>query len=109
MTPRHNVDHVVAKLKASHGYTSDAAAKAAIKAVMSAVWTVTKDGPVVITGIGTFEYKQRGERMGRNPHTGEPVTIPATRKPVFKASTNLIEAMSEAGDVPAERKPATIN
>lgn len=105
MPPRHNIDHVVTKMKTTHGYTSDIAAKAAIKAVMSSVWTVAKDGPVVITGVGTFEHKGRRERTGRNPHTGEPVTIPATRKPVFKASPNLIDAMLEDGDVPAERKP----
>lgn len=39
---------------------------------------------VQLRGFGTFSLKQRSARIGRNPHTGEAVPIPACKKPVFK-------------------------
>ena len=52
-----------------------------------------KDKSVTITGFGTFEVKPRKARIGRNPHTGEPIDIPATRAPAFKAGKPLKEAL----------------
>ena len=48
---------------------------------------------VAISGFGTFEARERKERTGRNPHTGEAVNIPATRAPAFKAGTPLKESL----------------
>lgn len=44
---------------------------------------------VSIQGIGVFKFKETQERYGRNPRTGEPVFIPASRKLVFKKSKQL--------------------
>lgn len=44
---------------------------------------------VTVTGFGTFEVRQRAARMGRNPQTGAPLHIPATRTPAFKAGKSL--------------------
>ena len=44
---------------------------------------------VQLSGFGTFETKDREARVGRNPHTKEPIEIPATRVPSFKASKAL--------------------
>lgn len=41
---------------------------------------------VRLVGFGSFVVQERKERQGRNPKTGESITIPATRRPVFKAS-----------------------
>ena len=38
-----------------------------------------EEGTVTITGFGTFEVKERKPRVGRNPHTGEPIQISAGR------------------------------
>ena len=46
---------------------------------------------VVISNFGTFRVKSRQPRTGRNPKTGEPVTVPARRGVRFKASKNLLE------------------
>ena len=54
-----------------------------------------KGEKVQISGFGTFEVKQRKERVGRNPHTGEAVQIPASKVPAFKASKTLKEKISE--------------
>ncbi len=46
---------------------------------------VVSQGKVQITGFGTFEARDRKARMARNPQTGAPVHVPATRVPAFKA------------------------
>ncbi len=44
---------------------------------------------VQIIGFGTFEVRQREAREGRNPATGEKITIPALKVPAFKAGKAL--------------------
>lgn len=46
---------------------------------------------VVISNFGTFRVKSRQPRSGRNPKTGEAVSVPARRGVRFKASKNLLE------------------
>jgi DNA-binding protein HU-beta len=46
---------------------------------------LAQGGKVAISGFGTFECRTRKARQGRNPRTGEMLTIPASRAPVFKA------------------------
>jgi DNA-binding protein HU-beta len=48
---------------------------------------------VQITGVGTFEAKQRKARMGRNPRTGEQIHIAATKTPGFRAGKGLKDAI----------------
>lgn len=50
---------------------------------------------VAIPDIGKFEIKERGERAGRNPATGESIVIPAKKTPAFKASKNLKEVVGQ--------------
>jgi DNA-binding protein HU-beta len=47
--------------------------------------TVAKGEKVTLVGFGTFEARDRQAREGRNPSTGEPIKIPATRVPAFSA------------------------
>lgn len=47
-----------------------------------------------ITGFGTFEAKVREERQGRNPQTGESITIPAHTAVTFKAGKGLKETVN---------------
>ena len=46
-------------------------------------------------GFGSFEVKVRAERVGRNPKTLEPIQIPASKSPVFKAGKALKDAVAE--------------
>ncbi len=48
---------------------------------------------VAISGFGTFEARARKARVGRNPHTGESLSIPASRAPAFKAGKPLKETL----------------
>ena len=66
-------------------------AKKDVDAVVNATITdALKEGDkVAIIGFGNFEVKATSEREGRNPKTGETITIAASKKPVFTASKVL--------------------
>jgi len=46
---------------------------------------------VGIAGFGTFEVRERGERMARNPRTGQPMRVPPSKTPAFRAGKGLKE------------------
>ena len=48
---------------------------------------------VQLIGFGSFEVRERAERKGRNPQTGEELVIPATKAPAFKAGKALKEVV----------------
>ncbi len=50
---------------------------------------------VQISGLGSFDVKQRAERVGRNPKTKEKITIPAAKYPAFSASKTLKESVNK--------------
>ncbi len=71
-------------------------AENAVNAVLSAVETALADGEKVqIAGFGTFEVKERAERVGRNPATRETITIPASKHPAFTAGKALKEKVNQ--------------
>ncbi|MFH9354112.1 HU family DNA-binding protein [Kitasatospora sp. NPDC017646] len=49
---------------------------------------------VVLVGFGTFSVKERAERTGRNPQTGEAIKIAAAKVPGFKAGKALKDAVN---------------
>lgn len=49
---------------------------------------------VRLVGFGTFDVTERAEHMGRNPQTKEPITIPASTAPRFKAGKALKDAVN---------------
>ena len=51
-------------------------------------------GKVSIGGFGTFEARERAARAGRNPRTGEAITIAAKKYPAFKAAKGLKDTVS---------------
>ena len=68
----------------------------AVAAVFDAITESLKAGDkVALVGFGTFDVKDRPERTGKNPRTGEPVAIAATRVPTFKAGKGLKDAVAE--------------
>ena len=46
-----------------------------------------------IAGLGILQVRKRAARMGRNPATGEPIKIKASKKVAFRASKDLKEAV----------------
>ena len=69
-------------------------AEAAINALLNTIENTLRDGDKVqIVGFGTFEVKHREARQGRNPATGETITIPASNHPAFTAGKALKDAL----------------
>jgi DNA-binding protein HU-beta len=64
--------------------------------------SVSRGKRVALVGFGTFERRQRRPRVGRNPHTGDAVRIPARRMPSFRPGTAFKEAVAGG----RTRKPA---
>src|SRR6266853_96765 len=50
---------------------------------------------IELRGFGSFRVRERGARRGRNPKTGDPVSIPAKRVPYFKPGKELKELINE--------------
>ncbi|MFP7737023.1 HU family DNA-binding protein [Priestia aryabhattai] len=55
--------------------------------------TLAKEEKIQLLGFGTFEVRNRAERTGRNPQTGEEMIIPASKVPAFKPGKELKEAV----------------
>ncbi len=69
---------------------SKVTANRAIDAVINSIRQgIRKDDAVTIVGFGTFSKRNRPARTGRNPATGEPMTIKASRTVGFKPSQSL--------------------
>ena len=65
-------------------------AEAAVKAFTNVVAEALKAGDKIqLVGFGTFEVSERAAREGRNPRTGETMTIEASKTPKFKAGKAL--------------------
>lgn len=65
-------------------------AEAAVKAVFDAISDALANGDKVqLIGFGTFDVSERSAREGRNPRTGETMSIAASKAPRFKAGKAL--------------------
>jgi DNA-binding protein HU-beta len=53
-----------------------------------------RGGKVAISGFGTFEVRRRVAREGRNPRTGQAITIKASDMPAFRAGRALKAALN---------------
>lgn len=69
-------------------------AEGAVNAFLSTVEGALRSGDdVTFTGFGKFHVAHRGAREGRNPRTGETMTIAASRVPRFTAGSGLKKAI----------------
>ena len=93
-----NKSEMARKLAARSGLTQAQSADV-LETVFSPVNGVIADeldagGKVSIGGFGTFEARERAARSGRNPRTGESITIAAKKYPAFKAAKSLKDRVS---------------
>ena len=80
---------------AQHANLSKADAGRALDGFIIAVTgALTSGDNVAIAGFGSFEVRERAERTGRNPKTGEALTIAASKAPAFKAGKALKDAVN---------------
>ena len=70
-------------------------ATTALNATLEVIQESLQNGESVsLVGFGTFEVKERAARTGRNPQTKQPIEIPASKAPSFKAGKPLKEAIN---------------
>lgn len=73
---------------------SKAAAGKAVDALLSSISRALKEGDdVTLIGFGTFSVRERAARTGRDPRTGEPIEIKASKVPAFRAGKALKDAV----------------
>ena len=83
------IDHI-----AKQADISKAAAGRSLDALLGAVTTtLKKSGSVTLVGFGTFSASRRAARTGRNPRTGESISIQSARVPKFKPGKALKDAL----------------
>ncbi|MCQ6288820.1 HU family DNA-binding protein [Bacillus cereus] len=70
-------------------------ASLAVDTLLESIQQALQNGDnVQLIGFGSFEVRERAAREGRNPQSGESITIPARKVPAFKAGKQLKEAIS---------------
>lgn len=90
-----NKSELVAAVAESSGLTRADAGRA-VDSVFEAVSNTLKGGGEVrITGFGNFSVSNRAASKGRNPRTGEPIDIPASKLPKFSAGKTLKETVNK--------------
>ncbi len=89
-----NKNDLVAQVAANADISKSDAAKA-VDAVLDSISGSLKGGQEVrLIGFGTFSVAHRRASQGRNPRTGEPIQIPASRQAKFKAGKSLKESLN---------------
>ena len=84
-----NKNDLIAQVSERAGITKGDATKA-VDATFDVITASLKQGDEVrVTGFGTFLVSERAASEGRNPRTGEKITIPASKQPKFKAGKGL--------------------
>ncbi|HSP66011.1 MAG TPA: HU family DNA-binding protein [Candidatus Deferrimicrobium sp.] len=88
---------VLAEKLAKRAEITMSAARDEVRWFFDTISTALEKGDEVrIHGFGSFRTAQRAARMGRNPRTGEAVSVPARRVVRFAASTTLSGALKNA-------------
>ena len=89
-----NKNDLVAAVASSTGLSRADCAKA-VDSVFDSIADTLKAGQEVrIVGFGSFSVTRRKASQGRNPRTGEPISIPASNQPKFKAGKGLKDAVN---------------
>ena len=90
-----NKAELIAAVAANAEISQKEAAKA-IAAVIDEIKGALKKGDKVqLVGFGSFEVKKKAARKGKNPRTGETITIKASKAPVFKAGQAFKEYVAK--------------
>ena len=85
--------HIAAALAESHEF-SKKQSEAVLGDFVTLITKHLKKGDRIrIGGLGILQVRKRAARMGRNPATGEPIKIKASKKVAFRAAKELKEAV----------------
>jgi DNA-binding protein HU-beta len=85
--------HLAAALSEDHELSKKSAESILTDLVGRITKHLKKGERIRIVGLGILQVRKRAARMGRNPATGEPIQIKASKKVAFRASKELKEAV----------------
>lgn len=88
-----NKKAITAKMAKDAGITGLQAEKAFSSLISGIKSSLKKGTRVTFSGFGSFEAKNRKARRGRNPKTGEPITIPKKKRIRFNPSKSFIDSL----------------
>ena len=89
-----NKEELVSSLAAATSLTQKDVTKVLEALVETVKITLKKGEDITLIGFGTFKVSSRAARTGRNPKTGAPLEIKASKVPSFKAGKALKEAVA---------------
>ena len=89
-----NKQDLISAVADSSGLTKADASKA-VEGVFESITSALKNGDEVrLVGFGTFSVSKRKASTGRNPRTGETMSIKASTQPKFKAGKGLKDSVN---------------
>ncbi|MGI6081520.1 MAG: HU family DNA-binding protein [Limnochordia bacterium] len=88
-----NKSELIAAVAEATGLTRKAVGDVVEATLDTIADTLSRGEKISLVGFGTFEVRERAARTGINPATKEPIDIPATKTPAFKAGKQLKEAV----------------
>ncbi len=90
---------LIEKLAAENTHLTQAEVERVVNIVLDSMVDAMSDGGrVELRGFGAFSVRSRPARTGRNPRTGEAVSVPAKSVPFFKSGKELRERLNASGD-----------
>lgn len=90
---------LIAKIGEIHPKLTAEQSERAVKTVLETISGALEDGGrVELRGFGAFSVRRREARMGRNPRTGEQVSVPEKAVPFFRAGKELRERVDNLND-----------
>jgi len=89
-----NTADLIERVAAEQGFAKDHARKIVDSALAAIAATAASGEEVALAGFGRFKVADRPERQGRNPATGEPITIAASKKLSFTPAKALRDALN---------------
>ncbi|MYL82857.1 DNA-binding protein [Desulfovibrio aerotolerans] len=85
---------IIAKIQANAAIATKAEAGKVLDAVLAAIQESLAGGEALtLTGFGTFKVSERAARTGRDPRTGNPIDIPASKAVRFTPGKTLKDAV----------------
>lgn len=87
------IKHLAAAIAAEHELAKKHSQEILTDAIGLMTKHLKKGDRIRIAGLGILQVRKRPARMGRNPATGEPIKIAASKKVAFRAAKDLKEAV----------------
>jgi len=90
---------LIARLAAEYPHLTHRDVERVVNVVLDGmVGALSDGGRVELRGFGAFSVRSRPARAGRNPRTGDTVSVPAKHVPFFKSGKELRERLNLSGD-----------